>query len=94
MKSRTMLRTAAGVLLALLAIAAQPAVWGQTFKTFDPPGSQGTTPVSINPAGQITGSYTDANFATHGFVRTTDGTTTSFDPPGGATPRVTVGNSE
>jgi len=77
-----MLRTAAGVVFALLAVAAQPAVWGQTFTTFDPPGSQGTTPVSINPAGQITGSYTDASFATHGFVRTTDGTITSFDAPG------------
>ncbi len=82
MKSRTMLRTGAGVLFALLAIAAQPSAWGQTFTTFDPPGSQGTTPTSINPAGQITGNYFDANFTTHGFVRAADGTITSFEAPG------------
>ncbi len=81
MKSRTMLRTGAGVLFALLAIAAQPSAWGQTFTTFDPPGSQGTSPVSINPAGQITGNYFDANFTTHGFLRASDGTLTSFDAP-------------
>src|SRR5713101_4434471 len=82
MKSRTMLRAGAMVLLALLAIAAQPSAWGQTFTTFDPPGSQGTSPVSINPAGQITGNYFDANFTTHGFLRASDGTFTSFDAPG------------
>jgi hypothetical protein len=84
MKPGIMLRTRAGMLFALLAIAAQPSAWGQTFTTFDPPGSQGTSPVNINPAGQITGSYFDANFATHGFVRATDGTITSFDAPGAA----------
>jgi hypothetical protein len=82
MKSGTHLRTGAMVLLALLAIAAQPSAWGQTFTTFDPPGSQGTSPVSINPAGQITGNYFDANFATHGFLRAADGTITTFDAPG------------
>jgi hypothetical protein len=82
MKSRTMLLTAARVLVTLLAIAAQPSAWGQTFTTFDPPGSQGTSPASINPAGQIVGTYFDSNFATHGFVRATDGTITSFDAPG------------
>jgi hypothetical protein len=76
MKSRTMLRTGAGVLFTALAIAAQPAAKGQTYATFDPPASQGTSPVSINPAGQIVGSYSDSNFATHGFVRATDGTIT------------------
>jgi len=82
MKSGTHLRTGAVVLFALLAIAAQPSAWGQTFTTFDPPGSQGTSPVSINPAGQITGNYFDANFITHGFLRAADATITSFDAPG------------
>ncbi len=81
MKSGTHLRTVAGMLLALLAIAAQPSAWGQTFTTFDPAGSQGTTSTSINPAGQIAGNYFDANFATHGFVRAADGAITSFDAP-------------
>ena len=33
-------------------------------------------------AGTITGSYTDANNAGHGFLRARDGTFTTFDPPG------------
>jgi len=70
------------VLFALLAIAGQPCAWGQSFTTFDPPGSQGTTPTGINPAGQIVGTYFDSTFATHGFVRGSDGTITSFDVPG------------
>jgi hypothetical protein len=69
------------VLFAALAIAA-PAARSQTFTTFDPPGSQGTSPVSINPAGQIVGNYFDASFVTHGFLRAKDGNFTSFDAPG------------
>src|SRR5215470_5240208 len=80
MKSGTHLRTWAGLLLALLAIAA-PSAWGQSFTTFDPPGSQFISPVSINPAGQITGYYFDANFAQRGFLRDADGTITTFDAP-------------
>src|SRR5258708_4782355 len=86
MKSGTHLRTGAMVLLALLATAAQPSAWGQTFTTFDPLGSQGTSTVSINPPGQIVGSYFDSNFVTHGFVRATGGTMTSFDAPGASFP--------
>src|SRR5215467_9129818 len=82
MKSGTHLRTGAGVLFALLAIAAQSSAWGQTFTTFDPPGSQLTAPGNINPAGQVVGSYFDSTFAGHGFVRDNDGTITSFDVPG------------
>jgi hypothetical protein len=40
-----------------------------TFTTFDPPGSTGTSASVINPAGVITGSYSDANGAGHGFLR-------------------------
>jgi hypothetical protein len=39
--------------------------------------------LSINQAGTIVGSYTDAEQSQHGFVREADGTITSFDPPGG-----------
>lgn len=83
MKSRTMLRTGAGVLLALLAIVGQPSAWSQTFTTFDPPGSLGTTPSSINPAGEIVGNYFDA-ITNHGFLRDTDGAITTLDAPGAA----------
>jgi hypothetical protein len=40
-----------------------------TVSSFDPPGSIFTFPASINPAGTITGYYGDANFVTHGFLR-------------------------
>ena len=39
-----------------------------TFITFDTPG-QITSPLSINPAGEITGLYRDMNFGPHGFLR-------------------------
>jgi hypothetical protein len=39
--------------------------------------------ISINQEGSITGSYTDAKEAQHGFVRNPYGTLTSFDPPRG-----------
>jgi hypothetical protein len=55
-----------------------------TFTTFDPPGSNLTFASAINPAGTITGSYFDANFVAHGFVRAPDSTITSFDPAGSA----------
>src|SRR5262249_17224525 len=86
MKSGTHLRTRALVLFALLATAVQPSAWGQTFTTFDPPGSLGTSPTSINPAGQITGNYPDPNSWSHAFLRDTDGTLTSFDAPGASFP--------
>jgi hypothetical protein len=52
-----------------------------TFTTFDPPGSNLTFASAINPAGTITGSYFDANFVAHGFVRAPDSTITTFDAP-------------
>ncbi len=65
---------------------------GGTFTEFDPPGSttttvsggglSGTQATSIDTAGDVAGSYTDANFVRHGFLRTADGTITSFDAPG------------
>jgi hypothetical protein len=58
---------------------------GGTFVTFDVPGAQGTSPASINPAGDITGSYSDANGLGHSFVRSSNGTVTTFDVPGGTT---------
>lgn len=54
-----------------------------TFITFDPPGSTGTFPSGINPAGAITGTYFDASGG-HGFLRTPHGTFTKFDVPGAA----------
>lgn len=36
---------------------------------------------SINPHGEVDGSFTDQNNVSHGFVRTADGTFTTIDPP-------------
>jgi hypothetical protein len=67
----------------LLALAQVLAARPQpTFITFDVPGAVFTIPIFINPMGTITGSYTDANFLTHGFVRAPDGAFTTFDAPG------------
>ena len=38
-----------------------------------------TYPTATNSRGEITGIYTDANSNPHGFVRTADGTITTFD---------------
>jgi len=53
-----------------------------TYIIFDAPGSTNTLPSSINAEGAITGSYGDANYVQHGFLRAPDGTITTFDPPG------------
>src|SRR2546426_1503507 len=52
-----------------------------TITTFDPPGSVFTIALGINPAGEVTGTYSDANGG-HGFMRGRDGTFTKFDAPG------------
>ena len=36
----------------------------------------------INPAGVITGFYLEPNLASHGFLRASDGTVSTIDPPG------------
>jgi hypothetical protein len=63
-----------------------------TFTTFGPPGdfifagiyNQDGPPPDINPAGLVAGTYAVfiPSFTEHGFLRTPDGTFTTFDPPG------------
>jgi hypothetical protein len=61
-----------------------------TFITFDAPGGCQTpasfpgctTPVAINPRGEILGYNVDANGIAHAFLRDSKGTFTSFDVPG------------
>jgi len=65
--------------------------WGQ-ITTFDAPGAatgayQGTgcysdCPVSINDWGAVTGVYTDANYAPHGYLRSPEGKFVTVDPTG------------
>jgi hypothetical protein len=42
----------------------------------------GTQAYANNSLGAVVGSYTDANVVPHGFLRSTNGTVTSFDAPG------------
>lgn len=66
-----------------------------SFSTIDAPGAgsgespigrkQGTSPAAINASGEIAGTYVDSNNNRHGFVLSTSGTYTSFDPPGSTT---------
>jgi hypothetical protein len=60
--------------------------------TFDAPGADitpgdgaGTTPLSINPAAEVTGWYCDAQFFIHGFLRDAKGHVTEFDAPDAST---------
>jgi hypothetical protein len=62
---------------------------GGKFTGFQAPGADttagsynGTSPISINDFGAITGSYYDANGFTHGFLRSSDGKFTTIDVPG------------
>ena len=61
--------------------------------TFDAPGA-GTAPgqgtyvgwaTCLNPAGTVTGWFVDANNVSHAFIRSTNGTITTFDAPGAGT---------
>ena len=84
-------------LVATLAIATQ--LFAQTdpgqqaqlqIATFDAPhagggSGQGTYPQDNNSAGTIAGYYITWDNVFHGFLRATDGTITSFDPPGSGT---------
>lgn len=60
---------------------------GPTITSFDVPASSGngTVPDGITPEGTIVGFYFDGNIVAHGFLRTADGTFTTFDSPGAGT---------
>jgi len=78
MKSRVAIAVFVIILLSVpLDMAAQA-----RFITFDAPGDLATTPLSINPAGAITGYFLDANFTEHGFLRERHGTIITFDVQG------------
>jgi len=64
-----------------------------TITTFDAPGAgtgmnQGTDTGNVcglNPAGAIAGEFVDDNYVFHGYVRSPDGTITTFDAPSAGT---------
>lgn len=66
---------------------------GPVYTSFDPPNSEYTFPDSINTAGVVDGSFVGTDGAWHGFVRTTEGSITVFDPAGSAATYVQGANS-
>jgi len=59
------------------------------YKAFDganyPPCCIFSSPSGINPAGTVTGTLNDGHSVYRGFLRTTDGTVSTFDAPGAGT---------
>jgi probable HAF family extracellular repeat protein len=53
----------------------------QTIISFDAPGSSATHPGRISPDGKVVGYY-EIGIDVHGFMRDTDGSIISLDPPG------------
>jgi hypothetical protein len=68
-------------LLVVFAFVSNGDGFAQSIETFDVPNAIQTNPAAINAAGQITGSYADAN-SRHGFVRDRDGKIVTFDASG------------
>lgn len=86
MKSNTWTRIGTLSLITFLALSLQ--VFSQNIVTFEAPGADtnpgdnnGTYPGGINNAGVITGSYQDKKDVFHGFLRSPDGTFTTFQVP-------------
>src|SRR5258708_31261846 len=52
-----------------------------TYIILDPPGSTSAQPASINAKGAIAGTYNAANFVLHCFLRSPDGSITTYNPP-------------
>ncbi|HLY06598.1 MAG TPA: hypothetical protein VKR31_12710 [Rhizomicrobium sp.] len=80
-------RIFAGLFLSGVAIAPAFAASPGSYTVFDAPGAgteagQGTFGVAVNAASSITGYFVDSNYYLHGFVRTADGTITTFDAAG------------
>jgi hypothetical protein len=73
------------------ATLAHPQGGGKSFTVFDVPGAgtgmlQGTIPLGINAAGDVTGFYVVAPNVAHGFMRASDGTMTApIDAPDAGT---------
>jgi hypothetical protein len=75
-----------GCLLLVLATPALPQ-GTSSFTTFEVPAAgtgalQGTTVIGIDTAGDVAGTYIDANTVHHGYIRAANGTITTFDVPG------------
>lgn len=72
------------LLVPVFALAMSSSAWAvtYTFTTIEVPGATGTQAFGINDAGQIVGTFEDATFVPHGFLRDSGGGFTTLDVPG------------
>ncbi|HLY05715.1 MAG TPA: hypothetical protein VKR31_08210 [Rhizomicrobium sp.] len=63
-------------------LAMSHAAGAASFTTFVVDGATQTIPWAIDAAGDVAGSWYDSGYVPHGFLRTANGTITTFDPPG------------
>jgi len=61
---------------------ARPRILKYSFLAFDVPGSANTISASINNRGQVVGYFTDSGGVYRGFLRDSDGSIVTIDPPG------------
>jgi hypothetical protein len=82
---------AALFLVGLTTVSAQE----PAFTSFEVPAGNGngTVPIGLNSQGTVTGWYFDASHVGHGFLRSADGTITTFDAPGAGTNPNTFGGT-
>jgi hypothetical protein len=85
----------AALVLFVLALGLATSAQEPTFTSFDVPASNGngTIPIGLNSQGTVTGWYFDASHVGHGFLRSADGTITTFDAPGAGTNPNTFGGT-
>lgn len=69
-----------GVTAFLLLTVGAASARSHKFLNFEVPGARETLPYSINDSNDVTGSYSKGH-TDHGFVRTSDGTISTFDVP-------------
>lgn len=67
------------IVLAAFIACGTSAIADPSYISFQVPGATFTEPRAINSAGDVTGSYLDEGYASHGFVRLHDGTIQTFD---------------
>lgn len=89
---------AARLALTVLLMAFPWSAFSITITTFDASGAganfnQGTSAVSINENGDVTGYFADANNVSHGFLRRKNGAMATFDVPGASTQQGTFPRS-
>jgi hypothetical protein len=78
----TIMNAPAAVAFAALCTLCHSAIATPAYQTVDVPGGTNTEIQAINDAELVAGDYTGGDGYRHGFLLSSDGTFTTFDPPG------------